>query len=212
MYMQHRPIQLKLSLSIYFREQNFRQALVLLSPRSFKNHCQALIWPNLSSLVWLVSYYVAIAFSYTRAFHQPSYSTPPIFHIWGAQGVLLSAQTQCSFIPKTNICRLLSSLSFAVQKPDTFHRVNRKRLNFFTGFTFKDVCSFISHTHICKQCFPLSFAVQKPDTFHRVNKKWVNFSPSTFVEVSKKWVNLSMTSSVFQKHFYFYFKKAPNLR
>ena len=55
----------------------------------------------ISSLVWLVSYYVAIAFSYTLVFHQPFYPIPPPFHIWGTQGVLFIAQTQCSFVPKS---------------------------------------------------------------------------------------------------------------
>ena len=35
--------------------------------------------------------------------HEYSYPIPPPFHIWGAQGVLLSAKTQCSFVPNTHI-------------------------------------------------------------------------------------------------------------
>ena len=39
---------------------------------------------------------------------------------------------KCCFVPHTHINKLFSSLSFIGQKTDTFHAVNRKRLNFFT--------------------------------------------------------------------------------
>ena len=55
---------------------------------------------------------------------QNIYAIPPPFSLLGAQDVLLSAETQCSFVPHTQIYELFSSLSFAVQKPDTFHTVN----------------------------------------------------------------------------------------
>ena len=53
---------------------------------------------------------------------------PSPTHIFSAQSIILHAQTQSYFV---NICKLLSVLSFAGKKTDSFHTVNKKWLNFF---------------------------------------------------------------------------------
>ena len=91
----------------------------------------------------LCAYSLFVHTSILPAF-QDIYPIPPPFHFQGAQGVLLSAQTQCSFVPHTHICKLLSSLSFAVQKPDTFHR-------FLTTYDVRKRKKHIGLTISCEQ-------------------------------------------------------------
>ena len=73
--------------------------------------------------LFLVSF---MPFSYNGGYFRPapqvSYPIPPPPLIWSAQSIILHAQTQCYFV---NICKLLSVLSFAGKKPDSFHTVNK---------------------------------------------------------------------------------------
>ena len=75
-----------------------------------------------SSLVWLdpILNMLLLVHMSMLTDRKEIYPITPSFHFQGTQNVLLCAQAQCFFIPHTHIHKLLSCLSFAVQKPDTF--------------------------------------------------------------------------------------------